>query len=411
MEEILVNNDNNFKLTKKTKFILIGMMVIILAMFTLAISRKKVIDLGKYISIKTSGYNGYGVAEWSFDYGEFEEDYSEKLKYTKSSEKKEIESWITPCILVQMIFNGDIDNSEKLSNGDCVNFSWNEVDEEYVSQLFNYKFKLTPVSVTVNGLEEIEHFNAFDSLEIEYYGCSPMAEVRVINNNNDKFLQTLKYKVDKEEGLANGDKFKITVSAPSGKDLNTYCAEKYGKIPTTDFAEYTVSGLNSYVTAIDQIPEEFLERMKNEVVDHLHAQAAEDFEPEVSIEEEQYLGAYVLNRKTGAYNTTNNYIYLIFNVKVLEDFSSQGLENHRDYYYYGMWENVVINTTGECKAELANVSVCEKRFSQRLNIPNGYWDHMTLYYKGYESLDRLVNDCIITKVDRFTYTSTVQDVN
>lgn len=255
----------------------------------------------------------------------------------------------------------------------------------------------------------------FADIYIEYSGCEPTASARVINNSKDTFLQGLNYEVVDGTELSNGDVITVKVSASYNDDLASYCAENIGKVPEADTKEYTVEGLNAYVTSIEQIPEDFLNKMKAEVEDHLRAETA-DWVKEVSLEDVTYIGAYVLNKKPGVYSSYGeNRICLIYNVGVHEDYASKGVDNHVNYYYYGAFSNVMLLADGTCSADLAAMTECRETFSREIDVESGsgivFWKPTTtLTYHGYEELDSMFNNLVTSMVDGYTYTSTVEDI-
>lgn len=402
---------------KGMKKIAAGVVAAIVIILAMTLFGGKTIDLSKYVTLTVSGYEGYGKAEWDFDEKTFEAKCKNKLKFTRKA-KEEFGSYATPCDVVELFFGGKLDKTEGLSNGDVVTFTWNEIEEEELKEVFKNKFKFKNVTLKVEGLEKIDQFDAFADISIEYSGCEPTAYATVINHSKDAHLQGLCYEVIDGTELSNGDVFTVKVSAPYGNDLAEYCAANMGKVPETDTKEYTVEALNAYITSIDQIPEEFLNKMKTEVEDHLRAESA-DWNDEVSLEDVTYIGAYVLNKKTGGYSFYGyeNLIYLVYNVGVHEDYASEGIDNHINYYYYGAFPNVMLLADGTCSADLASMVECNETFRRELDVEYGrdlglaFWEPTTrLTYHGYEELDSMFNNLVTREVDNYTYTSTVEDI-
>lgn len=401
---------------KGMKKIVLGVAAAIVLILVMSLFGGKTINLSKYVTLTVSGYEGYGKAEWDFDEKAFEEKYKNKLKFTRKA-KEEFGSYTTPCEVVELLFSGKLDKADGLSNGDLVTFTWNEIEEEELKEVFKNKFKFKNVTLKVDGLEKIDQFDAFADISIEYSGCEPTAYATVNNHSKDAYLQGLYYEVIDGTELSNGDVFTVKVSSPYGDDLADYCAANIGKVPETDTKEYTVEGLNAYITSIDQIPKEFLGKMKTEVEDHLRAESA-DWVDEVSLEDVTYIGAYVINKKPNAYGMYgDNRVYLIYNVGVHEDYASEGVDNHINYYYYGAFPNVMLLADGTCSADLASMVECDETFRRELDVEYGknlglaFWEPTTrLTYHGFEDLDSMFNDLITAKVDDYTYVSTVEDV-
>lgn len=400
------------KLNKRTQGIVIGAAVIVVLLLLSVMVNGKTVKMSKYVTITTDGYDGYGTATWEFDSVQFEKDYGKKLKFTREA-KKEMEDFATPCEAAVIVFDGKIDKKEYLSNGDTVTFSWDDIDEDDVKEVYKNKFKFSDVSIKVEGLKKIESFDIFEDISIEYTGCEPYASANVVNNSKERFIQSLSFEIENGSNLSNGDTIRVKVSAYSEDDLAEYCAENYGKVPKTDEKEYTVEGLNSYVTSEDQIPDDFLDKMKGEVEDHLRSQAASDWDSRVSLENVTYIGTYILNKKAGAYTMWDmgeNVVYVVYKVGVHEDFSDNGIDNHIEYYYYGKFNDVMLLADQTCTADLTAMTTCDNRFSRELEVSNGWWSTTTLYYYGYLELDSLFNKCVTSNIDNYTYEANVKDV-
>lgn len=384
--------------------------IMIIAIIGTIIARPKSIDLSKYVIVDITGYDGYGKASWEFDRKNFKKDYGEKLKLTKKAQEENM-GLFSPEDFVEYVFDGELNKSDHLSNGETITFSWKEISDEEVGKIFKNKFKRKEVSVEVNDLEQIETFDAFENIEIEYIGCEPTAEAKVLNQAKDTFLQGLSYEIDNGLNLSNGDVISVRVYSQNQKELEAYCAEEYGKVPKTTVKEFTVEGLNKYVTAVDQIPEETLNKMKAEVEDHLRAQSV-TWQKEVTLENVTYIGAYALNQKEGR-NSRNNKIYLVYKIGVHEDFTEEGVDNHINYYYYGRYDDVMLLADGTCSVDLSKMQECKNTFTRALDIWKRdlfFSTQKKLRYYGYENLESMFNTCVTADLADYTYISTVEDV-
>lgn len=79
------------------------------------------------------------------------------------------------------------------------------------------------------------------------------------------------YEADKSTGLSNGDK--ITVTASSKYNMNQY-AQLFGKVFSSAEKEFTVEGLASYASSIDEIPEDAKNKMLSQASDSIKADCA-----------------------------------------------------------------------------------------------------------------------------------------
>ena len=399
-------------LDKKKKGMILGgagLLLLVIILFACSSNGKsKGIQLSDYVIVETSGYDGYGTAQWNFDFEKFEKEWGKKLTFN-SKTKRIYGSWTTPMELFKSgIRSGSLDKASDLSNGDTITFTWGNLSEEF-SEIFANKMNYKDLSITVDNLEKIDSFDAFKDIVIEYQGCEPFATAQVVNNSQDDFLKGLVYNVENGSDLSEGDTITVTVSGRYfyDDDFATYCVENYGKVPLAETKEYKVQGLNRYVSSINQIPEEFLSKMKAEVEDGLRAEAARDWEEYVALENITYLGSYVLNPKTSNKRNSNQ-IYLVYKIDVHENYPEYDMDNHVSFYYFGTYNNVMLLADGTCSTDLSAMSPCQAQFTRTTNIKS--WGvYKKLYYPGYEDLDSLFNKCVTAQIDNYTYENTVQD--
>ena len=395
------------KMDKKKKGSILGGTIVAVIIAVMLIFAGKTVNLSKYVTLTANGYEGYGTAAWEFDSEQFQKDYGRKLKFT--GEAEEFRGWMTPCEAVELAFTGSLDVDSGLSNGDKVTFSWDEVPEAEVAKVFSHKFKLKDVVITVEGLEEIASFDAFSDVYVEFSGCEPVAKVKVINNSQDSFLQSLQYVADVDSGLSNGDIVTVTIDVPYQDDVAIYCAENYGMVPESVSKEFVVEGLNAFATSLEQIPQNMMEKMQEAVEEQILSQAEDDWREEVSIEEIEYKGSYLLNIKPNAWSSNrDNILYFVYNVNAHEDFSEDGVDNHFNYYCYGTFKNVMIMPDGTCAVDFEAMNTCGQTFVRELPISNGWRGNVNLYYYGYETLEDLFERCVSAQTDAYTYISNVE---
>lgn len=400
----------SFAETAKRLFVGVGIILSIFVLLT-GCSGGKTIELGNYINIQVTGVNGYGRSSWSFDMEKFVADYGEKLKYKKNTKENE-ESVVTPCILVSAVFKGDVDIKDELSNGDTVTFTWFDADEKYVNDVFNYSFSFSPVTVTVEGLEEIGMFDAFEGIEVVPFDFEPCAGARIENHSENKFLKKLRYKMDREEGFSNGDTVTVTIESPTSKySVEEYCVKNHGMLPMETSKVYTIEGLGRYIDSVDEIPADVFEKMHRMVYEEFEEQGETFFNRHCEVESFDYIGEYILSRNDGNYKHDNNHLYLIYKVKMYENFSEFGIEDHVEYYYYGHFDDVVVKADGSCpyESEYTSADVTNYSIDRKVNAPSGVRDITVFEYKGFETLEELYEKIIDSKLQYYDCVSTVDE--
>ena len=142
---------------KKTKgLLLLGITVIM--MFVLAGCGKKTVNLNKYVTITTEGYDSVGRAKCEFDFDSFKKDYSGKIKPVKNN--SELSAWIFSGetydeLLLEFCTEGELDKYTGLSNGDVVTFHW-DCKDSLAEEYFNVKLKYSDIKYKVKGLKKAD---------------------------------------------------------------------------------------------------------------------------------------------------------------------------------------------------------------------------------------------------------------
>ncbi len=207
---------------------------------------KQKVDLNSFIKVESEGYDGYGNASYSVD--------TESLEAALASivdSDSNIQS-------LENLMSGELDKTESLSNGDTVTFTWSisENQEKNIEDELGIDIVYESLESTIEGLEDPANFDVSSILEITTLGASPKASIEVNTIYDD-----LKAKVDKSEGLANGDEVTITiVPRELDKSLEEVCAEYNIPVFNPEF-KYTIEGLPNYVKTVDEIPQSVLDVM------------------------------------------------------------------------------------------------------------------------------------------------------
>ena len=138
------NSEKNKAASQKTLLaVAVGaVLVVLVAVLYLVVSNaSKTINLNKYLTISTEGYEGYGTATAYIDWDAIEKKYGSKLKYTNAGKKDYgyFSDMINPIDFLQEDVNIQLDKTGDLSNGDTVAYTW-KVDND-LSRFINCKLK------------------------------------------------------------------------------------------------------------------------------------------------------------------------------------------------------------------------------------------------------------------------------
>ncbi len=427
--------------TGKLIGIIAGVCVLILALGAGTVffifGRKTTINLNKYMTISYSGYETIGKASAVFDSEKFEADYKDKIKFTRAA-KKEFESakgefgelgafvgdiddiegalaayGFTPASILEDGVNGSLDRTEGLSNGDKVVYTWNisEQDKKDFEKYLGVKVRYSDIEGEVEGLETATLFDPFEGVEITYSGIAPNGTAQISNSNTNGVYGYLDYQLDKNYELSNGDVITATVTTYYGNNLEDYCLENYGMIPSETEKTFTVDGLSSYVASASEISDDIMSKMKQQGLDIITANAASYWSDQVTLKEANYIGNYFLAEKPGAYAGYHNIVDLVYEVVSTIDINEEDAKYKADvtYYYYVSFYDVMQMPDGTISVDLSNYDTTYDYFNVDTGVDSGWWSTYNYDFKGYETLDTMFNKIVSANVDVYTYEDNIQE--
>ena len=265
--------------------ILIGAVVALIAAFLLLVGIiiailvwPKKIDMNDYVSVQFTGYDTIGTAQVVVDEIAFMEKYGDKIKFSKKAmENPEFSfysSWgYSPAEVYLDLVTTDLSQRNNLSNGQEVTLTWPCQDDAF-GDFFNYGLKCEEETYVVEGLQPVQMFDPFDNIELQFSGTAPYGQVQIIQNDYSGVYSDLYYYVDNNYNLSNGDTIKVTVGTSYWTDTTTACIENYGICPSATEKEYTVEGLEYYVSSLDEIDIDALNAMIAQGQDNFNAYVA-----------------------------------------------------------------------------------------------------------------------------------------
>lgn len=380
-----------FALPKKMLFILGAIAAVVIIAIILILSRRPSINLDDYVEITANGYEGYGMANYDFDIDQMIEDNTDVFDISDldSDDLEIMSSALQVYDDIDNLVSGSLDKSSELSNGDTVIYTWKISESSQSDFEKNYKCRLKYSNITykVSGLEKIAEVDPFDekSLSITYEGEAPNGYIYI---SNSEYMQ-IKYEASKTSELSNGDVITITASLTDSEDVTGFTLSRTS-------AEFTVEGLDSYVSDISQIPEDYLSQMEAQVQDALTSQVADEWENPDWYKSMEYVGSYLLVSKgEPAFFSSTNTLYMIF--KITSD-SPDGIIT---YYSYGSFDNIMVYSDGTCYTDLS-----------RCNIPNNFIGAFTVgdyEFTGFETLDMFYNQIIASDLQDYTVTDNISE--
>jgi len=386
--------------------------VVVILVAVLALTHKTTVNLSNYITVTTEGYEGYGKASYEFDYEQFLEDYSGKLKFTSSGKKEYKDSFdeldslglsalgdaisgeISPESVIALAaeYSGSLDKTDGLSNGDVVTFTW-DIDKEEIEKAIKCKIKCDDVETTVENLDEISTIDLFKNVEVTFSGTAPDGYVSVTEPGT---YDGISYDADVYNDVTNGDVITVTASTYSSLGLEQYCIENFGGIPAETTKEYTVSGLPEYVTDFSQIPDEDVELMKKEMEDQIEADAA-SWNDDVTLSSMDYVGLVLFDRKS----YSGNSVMVVYKVTANINFEKKegGTYNQNvEYYLAGRFDDLILQEDGTLSIDLDQCYMGYNSFRYDTNTTKAdSYGKRSFWFDGYETYAKFEKDNITAK--------------
>ena len=427
----------SFKLTKKAKAAIAAVLAVLLLVVGFKALYKPTINLNKYVTVEFSGADGYGKTTLDFDTKELYEDYSEKIKFNYKAAEKFIDEYdefgsgfenyinsLSPRKLKELkkgenseeLFRYAVGTLEqyvifpktepvdeiikynRLSNGNKVRLIWGKEDYtddviKSFGDVFGVKFKYADKEYTVKDLDKVSAKDVFADVTVEFSGTAPDGRAEVVNKSDKDEIKYLDFELDKYSGLSNGDTVTVTIYGDES-DISAKFAENYGYVPESFSKEFTVSGLDHYITTIDEMPESDMEKIAAQMKDQLTS-VTSSWVDGMTIESMEYMGSYLLTRKEGAGNALT-YVYTV-NAK----YDADGITGEMTYYYPIEYTNIVMKADGTTSLNVLRYSTPNNSFTKTFESES---DSQKLWFYGYESVADLEKKLIQPYVSNYTVT-------
>ncbi len=409
----------------KAKAILFGILAV--GVVVLICMYKPTVRLDRYIDVEFTGYDTVGSASYTIDYASLREDYADKIKINKSALKKELKQELGELYSKEFVENmidnylgdpmsmftsevyGSLDTYSGLSNGDVVTFTW-DIDKESMEKIFNCKVKCNGKEFKVKGLEDIEQFDPFQSVTVEYYGMAPHASASVNRDYSSDMSNYLYFSLDKSDSLKNGDV--VTVKAEISIDESRF-AEMFGVLPSPKEKQYTVEGLSSYILNADEMPDDLVQKMQTQSEDIIKAYAANNWDEEVTLAECSYLGNYFLTRKDNNYSTDVR-VYMVYKLVAQQEMETEDqgvIIEDTTCYYYVCFYNPMLEADGNGAVDITRYETPWDSFEVKTGykIPNSWGSEYNYYYRGYESMAKLENAVVTKNLEYYNHQDNITE--
>ena len=161
---------------------------------------------------------------------------------------------------------------------------------------------------------------------------------------------------------------------------------------------YTVSGLSSYVSKLDQIDDTTWMNMKREAEDHIRARAANDNSDVESMTGMKYVGSYLEVAKPGSSARLHNCLDLVYEIAYTNS-NPPGISFN--YYYIVAFDDLVLQGDNSIQVDLSDYTTTSNTF--RFDVGD-----RGFYLYGYQTLKDLFDDWIVKTMDVYTYETNIQ---
>ena len=385
------------------------LILLVLASFFALLPRKTKVNLDKYVTVSFDGYDGYGKALVKFDKDAYLKDYKKKIKLKKSGnflQDSLTKNYGAAELLYDFYVDGNWkiegDSSDgKLKNGETVKLSWGFNQEELEEQ-FKVKFTSKGTEFKVEGLKDVQLFDAFKDFDYKFTGISPEGAVEWKGTGDMDGSKGYYFTVEPSMDLKNGDKVKVKIEPANPESL----IQKYGIAPKETEKEITVEGLPSYVEKADAISDSLLQDMQKEITDKIQSQLASQGE-EVSFVGAEYLGYYFLTSKS-ANAFEHNIMFPVMKVNVQINIPDKSYNAQHSYYFTGAFTNLMDEGSGKVTVDLNDMDIPYHYATIDTGVVS-WFSTVKFNFSGFEDLNSLRNQCVSQKLDKYTVEETVKD--
>ena len=395
------------KIPTKTIGIAGGAVAVLLIAIIFAVNHKPTIKLDNYVTFEQTGYDGYGEVSASIDWEAIEEKYGKSIKFTSKAKEDygALLSMFTPIDALEECVDIEFEQDGGLSNGDEVVYYW-DIDEDLSVDL-DCKVKYKDGTVKITDLAEVGKFEAFDDIEVSFSGIAPNGVATVEYSGEELVINSYDFDIYPDSGLSNGDV--ISVSIPERYVQG--CAERCGKVPENLEKEYTVEGLQSYVTERSQITEDAIDKMQKQGEDVYKAHAAQNFSDGEELESLTCVGDYLLTAKNYDGWGYSNIFYMVFRAQVHNTISrsKQTYDKVNDIFWYIEFDNLMVDENGDIDVDVTQYSKPIDTFVIDSNVSNGWFGTKEWYYYGYKSIDDLYENAVTTKIDSYNHEDNIDE--
>ncbi len=359
------------------------------------------VNLNDYLIVDYSGYNTVGTASFELDMEQLVIDYAEAFADDSG------EFTMGNLYMLAQEVNGELSESENLSNGDIITFEWEDINTERLKEQYGINFTFENAEYTVEGLDDAKELNLFEYVTVTYEGIAPYGTVKAIMNADD-LPSNCYFTADKSRNLKNGDG--ITLSVVDYDNLK----ERYineGYILSQSEKTYVVEGLTSYALDFASIPADFMDKMLKQADDVIKSSSS-GWAKNNSLKSNELIGFYFLTGKDGINVSPYNQLYCVY--KMTAEMKGYTLDNQdevstgiEEFYTYVRFSDIKILPDGTYSVDMSRAVLCNNICKSSYGYTSYFtWKYYTFY--GYNDIDSMFNSCVTQNIGKYDYVSTVK---
>ena len=148
---------------------------------------------------------------------------------------------------------------------------------------------------TVEGLKDPIELDPFTDLDVAFIGVAPNGEAAIVDARTDLDIKEYRYDVEPNTGLKNGDTVTMSIVNENLEEI----ALQQGYILLQTEKQFVVEGLSHYISSIQEIPDDMMEKLKKQTEDVIDS-AATAWVDGNKILNKEFIGNYLLVKKRAA---------------------------------------------------------------------------------------------------------------
>lgn len=226
----------------KAAGVVIAAFAVIVIIYMVAFAEYTYINLSELTAATVTGYNGHGKLN--------------TVTQTLAGQEEFFDTVSVNVLDTDEIKNGSLSNGDKIE----IEYSYNK---NYAKE---HKLRVRGGSefVTIKDLPDgtaISYDDLFAGAKLEYTGVAPLVTVSVSNVSTDTVLSGVEYTIEGEKQYYDeGDVVRVRAQFDEAKAIEA--AYDIEKGPEGYVKDYTVSGVDRYLTDASELPQELLDQMK-----------------------------------------------------------------------------------------------------------------------------------------------------